>query len=78
MIRDDSLVSVRAAASSTNQLRMCRKPRSPASTIAMPANSTHSVSVAWLGTTRSYTFITNSGMASANRLTNSAASSTSA
>ncbi|MNC44323.1 hypothetical protein D3C75_932250 [compost metagenome] len=34
----------------------------------MPAASTHNVDVAWLGTTRSYTFITNKGAASAIRL----------
>ena len=46
-------------------------------TSSTPTASVQSVSTAWLGTTRSYTFIENSGKASANKFTSSAAHSTS-
>ncbi len=53
MIDDDSLTSARLAARSTKALRIRRSARSKQSTTKMPMASTHSVSVAWLGTTRS-------------------------
>ena len=47
------------------------------STSEMPMASTHSVSTALLGTTRSYTFMLNKGMVSANTLMSTAAISAS-
>lgn len=77
MIKEESLTSARLLARSTKRPRRVRSTKSPSSTTTTPAASTHSVSNAWLGTTRSYTFMMNSGIATANRLVRNAASSTS-
>ncbi|MPN16092.1 hypothetical protein SDC9_163430 [bioreactor metagenome] len=77
MMKADSRTSARLLARSTKCPRKVRNTRSPASTTSTPAVSTHRVSMALFGTTRSYTFMTNTGIASANRLTINAASSTS-
>ncbi len=53
--------SIRALASSTKWLRSSLMNRSLPSTRTTPMASTHRVSVAWLGTTRSYTFIEKMG-----------------
>jgi hypothetical protein len=60
---------MRALASSTKWLRSRRMNKSPPSTSNTPHGQHPQVSVAWLGTTRSYTFIEKIGKASANTLT---------
>ena len=66
-----------ALASSTKRLRSRRMNRSAHMMSTTPTDRAHSVSMALLGTTRSYTFIENSGNTSAKKLTSSAAQSTS-
>ncbi len=53
MMKADSLTSARLLAKSTKRLRMTLSIRSPSTMMAIPAESTHRVSKAWLGTTRS-------------------------
>ena len=71
------VISIRLAASSTKKCRSIRNENSANSTIAAPIASTHNVSVAAFGTTLSYTFITNSGMARDSSPMNIEASNTS-
>ncbi len=53
MMKADSLTSARLLARSTKRLRMTLSIRSPSTMMKIPAESTHRVSKAWLGTTRS-------------------------
>jgi len=53
MMNADSLTSARLLARSTKRTRMVRNTRSLISMIDKPSASTHNVSNAWLGTTRS-------------------------
>ncbi|MNC32431.1 hypothetical protein D3C75_807830 [compost metagenome] len=51
--------------------------KSKMNAMQIPTARTHSVTVAWLGTTRSYTFMVNSGVPSAIRLISKLASTAS-
>ena len=77
MIKAESLTSMRALARSMKCPRRRRIMKSMPTTKSTPSASIHSVSVALLGTTRSYTFIEKIGMTSAKTLISKAAPSTS-
>ncbi len=73
MICEDRRTSTRLLALSTTCERAVLRIMLKITTSVMPMASTHSVSTALFGTTRSYTFMVNSGIAIANTLISSAA-----